>query len=127
MRCKVGVGESSTEEGSAFDRGRRNLSRRFRYRNWKLEELLHTSDFVSCMAFSTLGKVVPNSFATCSPALATKPFIASKAPTFVLHFPSSKMSSSTLNTTLVASGGNNFKIALVALAEAWRTTSPLSM
>src|SRR5258708_11300122 len=79
------------------------------------------------MAAVTAGKIVASSAATASSALLTNVLIASSAPVFARHLPFSKTPSSVLKTNRVDSGGNSFKIAFVAAAAAWRTTSPLSM
>ena len=86
-----------------------------------------TSALVSCIADSTLGKVLPSSTATKVGAEVTKLFMASSAPTFDFHLPFSMTSSRVRNTRRVDSGGKSFRIALVAEVAALRTTSPLSM
>ena len=68
-----------------------------------------------------------SSVATASSAPITNVLIASSAPAFARHLPFSMTPSSILKTNRVDSGGNSFKIAFVAAAAAWRTTSPLSM
>lgn len=86
-----------------------------------------TSCFVSCIAASIFGRTTANSAATASLAEDTKERKASRTPTFVRHFPASKIISRARKTTRVASGGNNLRIAFTAAPAAMRTTSPLSM
>ena len=85
-----------------------------------------TSFLVSCIADSTLGRTTPSSAATGSLARGTKPLRASRTPTLVCHLPFSRISSRLRNTIRVDSGGNRFRMALVAFTAAERTTSPLS-
>ena len=82
---------------------------------------------VSCIAASTLGIVVPSSFATASLALFANDLMASSTPTLARHLPFSRISSSVLKTMRVDSGGKSLRIAFVAEVAAERTTSPLSM
>src|ERR1700753_3857910 len=73
-----------------------------------------TSDLVSCIAASTLGKISPSWFATWILAVGTKLLMASNIPTFPFHLAFSRFSSRFLKINRVDSGGKSLIMALAA-------------